>query len=568
MDFLLNIKNLKTYLKTSESVVKAVDDISFTIKKGETFCLVGESGSGKSICALSIIQLLPNDISFHPTGSIDFNYRHNNDTHEQVNLLNCPENIKRNIRGSRIAMIFQEPMTSLNPVLTIGEQIIEAIQLHFPELTEQQKIDKTLDVLKQVQISEPEQRINEYPHRLSGGQRQRVMIAMAMVCEPDLLIADEPTTALDVTIQAEILKLMQDLQQSKGMSILFITHDLGVVSQIADRVAVMRLGKIVELGDTKTVLTNPQHDYTKKLLAALPERMKLERDKKFSSLKSSSSQINTDVTLNNSNSKIALVKLKNLQVYFPVKKGIFRHTVNHIKAVDGINLNITKGEILALVGESGCGKTTLGRSILKLIEPTAGSIEFSGRNISNLNRSEMKPYRKSMQVIFQDPMSSLNPRLTIATTLTEPMAVHKIGVSFEERIEIARDILKSVQLDPDYLWRYPHEFSGGQKQRIGIARALVLKPEFIVCDEVTSALDVSVQSEILDILLELRNSRQLTLLFITHNISVVEYLSDSVAVMNAGKIVEYGQTEQVCSRPTNDYTKRLMDAVPKVKLEY
>ncbi len=568
MDFLLNIENLKTYLKTSESVVKAVDDISFTIKKGETFCLVGESGSGKSICALSIIQLLPNDISFHPTGSIDFNYRHNNDTHEQVDLLNCPENIKRNIRGSRIAMIFQEPMTSLNPVLTIGEQIIEAIQLHFPELTEQQKIDKTLDVLKQVQIPEPEQRINEYPHRLSGGQRQRVMIAMAMVCEPDLLIADEPTTALDVTIQAEILKLMQDLQQSKGMSILFITHDLGVVSQIADRVAVMRLGKIVELGDTKTVLTQPQHDYTKKLLAALPERMKLERDKKLSSLKSSSSQINTDVILNNSNSKIALVKLKNLQVYFPVKKGIFRHTVDHIKAVDGINLNITKGEILALVGESGCGKTTLGRSILKLIEPTAGSIEFSGRNISTLSRSEMKPYRKSMQVIFQDPMSSLNPRLTIATTLTEPMAVHKIGVSFEERIEIARDILKSVQLDPDYLWRYPHEFSGGQKQRIGIARALVLKPEFIVCDEVTSALDVSVQSEILDILLELRNSRQLTLLFITHNISVVEYLSDSVAVMNAGKIVEYGQTEQVCSRPTNDYTKRLMDAVPKVKLEY
>ncbi|VAW93098.1 ABC transporter, ATP-binding protein (cluster 5, nickel/peptides/opines) / ABC transporter, ATP-binding protein (cluster 5, nickel/peptides/opines) [hydrothermal vent metagenome] len=563
MDFLLNISNLKTYLKTSDSVIKAVDDVSFAIKKGETFCLVGESGSGKSICALSIIQLLPNDISSHPSGAINFNYRHNDGNYEQLSLLECSEDTKRNIRGSRIAMIFQEPMTSLNPVLTIGEQIIEAIQLHFPELTEQQKLDKTLDALRQVQIPDPEQRITEYPHRLSGGQRQRVMIAMAMVCEPDLLIADEPTTALDVTIQAEILQLMQDLQKAKAMSILFITHDLGVVSQIADRVAVMRLGKIVELGDTKMVLNNPQHDYTRKLLAALPERMKLERDK---NRKLRNSSLFTIEPLVNKNSKISLLKLKDLKVYFPVKKGILRHTVDHIKAVDGIDLNISKGEILALVGESGCGKTTLGRAILKLIEPTAGSIEFSGRNISKLNRSDMKPYRKSMQVIFQDPMSSLNPRLTIATTLTEPMAVHKIGVSFDERIEIARETLRSVQLDPDYLWRYPHEFSGGQKQRIGIARALVLEPEFIVCDEVTSALDVSVQSEILDILLELRSSRQLTLLFITHNISVVEYLSDSVAVMNAGKIVEYGQTEQVCSRPANAYTKRLMDAVPRIRL--
>jgi len=342
------------------------------------------------------------------------------------------------------------------------------------------------------------------------------------------------------------------------MSILFITHDLGVVSQIADRVAVMQLGKIVEIGDCTDVLQNPKHDYTKKLLDALPERMKLKRDKKLS--------IQKEDKTNKTGKKITLVKLQNLEVYFPVKKGIFRHTVDHIKAVDGIDLNITKGEILALVGESGCGKTTLGRAIIKLIEPTAGSIEFSGHKISNLSRNEMKPYRKSMQVIFQDPMSSLNPRLTIATTLTEPMAVHKIGISFEERIEMARGILESVQLDPEYLWRYPHEFSGGQKQRIGIARALVLKPEFIVCDEVTSALDVSVQAEILNILLELRNNHQLTLLFITHNISVVEFLSDSVAVMQAGKIVEYGQTEQVCFRPTNDYTKRLMDAVPRIKI--
>ncbi len=560
MDSLLKVENLKTWLNTGVSVVKAVDDISFEIKKGETFCLVGESGSGKSICALSIIQLLPNDICSHPSGIIKFNYRDNQNTNEQINMLDCSDDLKRNIRGSRIAMIFQEPMTSLNPVLTIGEQIIEAIQLHFPELTEQQQFDKTLEALKQVQIPEPEQRITEYPHRLSGGQRQRVMIAMAMVCEPDLLIADEPSTALDVTIQAEILTLMQNLQEAKGMSILFITHDLGVVSQIADRVAVMQMGKIVEQGDSGAILKNPEHDYTKKLLAALPERMKAKRDK----IVQSQNTINENKTKNDA--KISLVKLKNLKVHFPVKKGIFRHTVDHIKAVDGIDLSITKGEILALVGESGCGKTTLGRTILKLIEPTAGSIEFSGRNISNLSRTEMKPYRKSMQVVFQDPMSSLNPRLTIATTLIEPMAVHKIGISHEERIEIAREVLKSVQLDPDYLWRYPHEFSGGQKQRIGIARALVLKPEFIVCDEVTSALDVSVQSEILDILLELRNNHQLTLLFISHNLSVVEYLSDSVAVMQAGKIVEYGQTDQVCSRPVNDYTKHLMDAVPRVKL--
>jgi len=558
MESLLTVENLKTYLSTGKQIVKAVDDISFTINKGETFCLVGESGSGKSICALSIMNLLPKEISSHPAGKILFSDINNS---EELNLLKCSELTLREIRGSRIAMIFQEPMTSLNPVLTVGEQINEALQLHFPELDQEQQKQRVIAALKQVQIPNPELRYSEYPHRLSGGQRQRVMIAMAMVCEPELLIADEPTTALDVTIQAEILSLMQDLQKEKSMSILFITHDLGVVSQIADRVAVMRLGKIVEIGDCDSVLKDPKHEYTKKLLDALPERMKLERDKILNQTAKDSTKDS-----NSNNSKITLVKLKDLKVYFPIKKGIFRHTVDFVKAVDGINLNITKGEILALVGESGCGKTTLGRTILKLIKPTAGNIEFSGHNISNLTRSEMIPYRKSMQVIFQDPMSSLNPRLTIATTLTEPMAVHKIGVSYEERIEIAREILNSVQLNPDYLWRYPHEFSGGQKQRIGIARALVLKPEFIVCDEVTSALDVSVQSEILDILLELRNNNQLTLLFITHNISVVEYLSDRVAVMKEGKIVEFGRTDQVCSRPVNDYTRRLMEAVPRVRV--
>ncbi len=539
---LVDIVGLKTYLRSGDQPLKAVDDVSFSLRKGETYCLVGESGSGKSILALSIIQLLPPRISSHPSGKIWLGHQP-----DRIDLLTVDECSMRQIRGSRIAMIFQEPMTSLNPVFTIGEQIIEALRLHNPDMTIGVARKRALLALQQVQIKDAEARLNEYPHRLSGGQRQRVMIAMAIACEPDLLIADEPTTALDVTVQAEILKLMRTLQEERNMSTLFITHDLGVVSQMADRVAVMRSGKIVEEGDLNTILHNPKHEYTQSLLHALPENLP-----------------KVPHTHDTEGQSDLLVRLDSLKVYFPVRKGIFRRVVDHIKAVDDVDLSIARGEIVALVGESGCGKTTLGRAILRLVEPTDGAIFYDGSEITRLSRKAMQPYRRAMQVIFQDPMSSLNPRLTIATILTEPMQVHGIGESDDQRIEIAADMLRQVQLEEKHLWRYPHEFSGGQRQRMGIARALVLNPGFIVCDEVTSALDVSVQAEILQILLELRQQHNLALLFITHNIGVVEYVSDRTLVMYRGKVVEQGETRQVCRSPRHQYTQQLLEAVPRV----
>ena len=548
---LIKVEQLRTYLTTGETVIKAVEDVSLEIKRGETFCLVGESGSGKSITALSIMQLLPASITSHPSGSIKLNQ-----DNSEIELLKANEAVLREIRGRRIAMIFQEPMNSLNPVYTIGEQIIEALQIHNPELSDYAARQKAIAALNDVRIPDAEHRIDEYPHRLSGGQRQRVMIAMAMACEPDLLIADEPTTALDVTVQAEILRLMKELQQRKGMSILFITHDFGVVAQMAHKLAVMKLGQIVEQGEVQQVLSNPQHEYTKQLLAALPENLK--QQKRAGMLAAIHQQHSREHVSGN------LIEIKNLQVYFPIKKGIFRHTVDHVKAVDDVSLNIKKGEILALVGESGCGKTTLGRTLLRLLDATSGGFSYKGVELSGLTQKQVQPYRKHLQFIFQDPMSSLNPRLNIATTLLEPMKVHGIGQSKEERVAIAEQTLEQVQLKPEFLWRYPHEFSGGQRQRIGIARALVLNPEFIVCDEVTSALDVSVQAEILDILLQLRQDRDLTLLFITHNISVVEYISDNIAVMYKGKIVEQGETDKVTSSPEHDYTQQLLAAVPRL----
>ena len=544
---LLRIESLRTHLQSGTSSINAVEDVSLEIDRGETFCLVGESGSGKSITALSIMQLLPMDIATHPSGRILFDHRGTDDIHNTVDMLKQGEATLQQIRGARIAMIFQEPMTSLNPVFTIGEQISEALQLHWPDMGDETARDRAIEALRQVQIPNPEQRIDEYPHRLSGGQRQRAMIAMAMACEPDLLIADEPTTALDVTVQAEILRLMKELQARTGMGILFITHDFGVVSQMADKLAVMKEGRIVESGAVEDLIRQPQHDYTKKLLAALPENLhKPERSTAIS-----------DKTV---------LQVRDLKVHFPVKKGLLRRTVDQIRAVDGVDLELKAGQILALVGESGCGKTTLGRAILRLTEPTAGQVNFQGTDITALKRKQMQDYRRHMQVVFQDPMSSLNPRLTIATTLTEPMAVHGIGGDRDERIHRAELILEQVQLKPEHLWRYPHQFSGGQRQRIGIARALCLDPSFIVCDEVTSALDVSVQAEILQLLLALRDERQLALLFITHNIGVVEYLSDEVAVMLDGKIVERGNTAEVIANPQVEYTKGLLAAVPRMKV--
>lgn len=553
---LLSIENLRTHLAVGKKeTIKAVDDVSLRIEKGETYCLVGESGSGKSICALSVIQLLPAGISSHPSGKINFDWRRDDGTESVVDMLTLEDEKLRQIRGSRIAMIFQEPMTSLNPVLSIGEQIVEALQLHHPDMSDEEAKQQAIDAMNQVQIKNAEARFDEYPHRMSGGQRQRVMIAMALACKPDLLIADEPTTALDVTVQAEILRLMRELQKDTGMSILFITHDFGVVAQMAHRVGVMQHGKIVEQGMMRDVLSSPQHPYTKKLLAAVPENLK--KPARFSGEKKHQTATGKDDVL---------FDVNDLKVWFPIKTGLFRRVSDYVKAVDDIDLKIQRGKIMALVGESGCGKTTLGRAIIQLEKPTAGSVKLDGQELVGLTPKELRPIRSRMQIAFQDPQSSINPRLQIVTTLTEPMAVHGIGENKEDRIERAAKMLEEVQLNRDFLWRYPHEFSGGQRQRIGLARALVVNPEFIVCDEITSALDVSVQAEILQLLLEIRERQDLTLLFITHNIAVVEYLSDETVVMKAGKIVEHGATADVCGNPQQAYTQKLLAAVPRLTL--
>jgi len=543
---LLKVRNLRTYLQSGGREVRAVEDVSFSIPKGETFCLVGESGSGKSVSALSVICLLPQGIASHPSGEILFNGR---------DLLRLDEPGIRAVRGSQIAMIFQEPMTSLNPVLTIGEQITEALQLHHPEMSDAEAEQRTIMALEQVQMPHASSRFLDYPHQLSGGQRQRVMIAMALACEPQLLIADEPTTALDVTVQAEILRLMRKLQDDTGMSMLFITHDFGVVAQMAQWVGVMQQGKLVEVGSCSEVLRKPQHSYTRQLLAALPENLAkpvLAR------------RLFESATEEQTRDQIPLLQIRDLKVWFPIKKGLLRRTVDYVRAVDEVSLDIPQGQIVALVGESGCGKTTLGRAVLQLEKPTSGSIQLQGQELTGLSARELRPLRRKMQIAFQDPQSSLNPRLLVETTLTEPMKVHGIGANHEERIELASQLLESVQLKRDFLWRYPHEFSGGQRQRIGLARALTLNPEFIVCDEITSALDVSVQAEILQLLLSIRQQRNLTLLFISHNIGVVEYLSDQTVVMYKGKIVEQGETAQICSHPQNPYTQKLLAAVPRL----
>ena len=552
---LIRISNLHTVLRSSGGDVHAVKGIDLEINRGETLCLVGESGSGKSVTALSVMRLLPAGIASHPDGEVLLQDENGNTT----DLLTLDNAAMSGVRGRRLSMIFQEPMSSLNPVFTIGEQITEALQISWPGMSATEAREIALQSLEEVQIQNPAQSFNEYPHRLSGGQKQRVMIAMALACQPDLLIADEPTTALDVTIQREILSLISDLQRKKGMAVLFITHDLGVVAQIADRVAVMRHGEIVEQGSLDDVLYHPQHPYTISLLDALPENLQ---------------QLTPPEV-----AKEVVLETRNLKVWFPVRRGLFRRVADHVRAVDDVSVKIHRGEIVALVGESGSGKSTLGRAMVRLLEPTAGEIyyysaagsEDSGSKdiqsieIGGLPVSALQRYRTDLQVVFQDPLSSLNPRLTIATTLTEPMKVHGIGDSNEHRIELAGKLLEDVQLPREYLWRYPHEFSGGQRQRIGIARALAVKPKLIVCDEVTSALDVSVQAELLQLLSQLRRMYSLTLLFITHNISVVEYVSDRTLVMYKGKLVEAGDTASVCGDPQHEYTRTLIDAVPRLK---
>ena len=559
---LLQVNDLRTRLPSAGSEVDAVKGIDFSIDQAETLCLVGESGSGKSVTALSIMRLLPDGVVSHPSGNIELYpdpstpigeaatdsnspWRPFNESPDQpLNLLSLDNTAMSRLRGRHMAMIFQEPMSSLNPVFTVGEQIVEAIEFARPGIAYAEAEAIALEALRDVKLKQPEIRYREYPHKLSGGQRQRVMIAIALACRPRLLIADEPTTALDVTVQAGILELMRELQEKTRMAMLFITHDLGVVAQIADRVAVMQNGCIVEQGTREAILLRPQHPYTRQLLAAVPENL--------------SRQNRPEITPD------ALMRVEHLGVHFPVRRGLLKRVVSTIKAVDDVSLDIWKGEILALVGESGSGKSTLGKALVRLLAPTHGSILFGGTDIGKLGSAAMRELRTDLQIVFQDPLSSLNPRLTIASTLTEPMAAHGIGNSHKEREDLAAALLQDVQLPVDYLWRYPHEMSGGQRQRIGIARALAVNPKLIVCDEVTSALDVSVQAELLTLLLELRERLGLTLLFITHNISVVEYISDRTAVMYQGRLVEFGATADVCGNPQHEYTQKLLASVPRL----
>ncbi len=565
---LLRVENLKTYFgdpSRPEKALKAVDGVSFEIDRGETFCCVGESGSGKSISALSIMGLVPMPPGFHPGGAIHFAGENGG---PPLNLMALGERGLRSIRGRRIGMIFQEPMSSLNPVYTIGDQIGEALKLHMG-MNSRDARARTIDLLKQVQIRDAESTVDEYPHRFSGGMRQRVMIAMAMACEPDLLIADEPTTALDVTIQAEILRLIKELQDRKGMSVLFITHDFDVVAEIADHVAVMRYGKVVESGTKDEVLRKAEHPYTQELLGALPRNLKAKRDAERARVAAEpvvEADVSEHVHVEHAVPDVpeTVLKVKDLRVWFPVKKGILGRTVDHVKAVDDVSFELPRRQILAVVGESGSGKTTLGRAILQLIPPTKGSVNFEGRELVGMASGELRRMRRDMQIVFQDPFSSLNPRMTIGAMLTEIMNVHGIGHGKSEQQDMAADLMKRVELDGSMLRRYPHEFSGGQRQRIGIARALVPNPRFIVCDEVTSALDVSVQARLLQLLLDLRDQLGLTYLFITHNLGVVEYLADETLVMYKGKIAERGPTEQVVNDPQDDYTKKLLAAVPRM----
>jgi microcin C transport system ATP-binding protein len=524
---LLDIRDLSVAFHQQGGTSLAVDRISFEIKRGECVALVGESGSGKSVSALSILKLLPYPAASHPSGHIRFNGR---------DLLQLTENEIRAIRGNDISIIFQEPMTSLNPLHTIEDQIGEILRLH-NDIGNQMTRARTLQLLTQVGIPEPETRLQSYPHQLSGGQRQRVMIAMALANEPDLLIADEPTTALDVTVQAQILALLADIRARLGMSLLFITHDLGIVRRIADTVCVMNGGKIVEKGPVEQVFGSPKHLYTKALLAAEPK---------------------PDPAPPRPESPV-VISATDLKVWFPVKRGLLRQVVGHIKAVDGVSLAVRKGETLGVVGESGSGKTTLGLALLRLISSN-GPIVFLGNDIQGLRFKAMRPFRRDMQIVFQDPFGSLSPRMAVGDIVAEGLLVHQPQLSHDEREERVIKALQDVGLDPDTRFRYPHEFSGGQRQRISIARAAVLEPNFVVLDEPTSALDMLFQAQMVDLLRELQRKRDLTYMFISHDLRVVASLASHLIVMRQGKVVEEGPASELFKAPKTDYTRALFAA--------
>ncbi|MBI5217658.1 MAG: ABC transporter ATP-binding protein [Bacteroidia bacterium] len=573
----LEIKNLEISFETDGVVFKAVDSIDFVLNKGETLGIVGESGSGKSVTSLAIMGLLQIPPAKITNGEILF-YEEGK---SPVNFLKLAEKQMRAYSGNKISMIFQEPMTSLNPVYKCGEQVTEIIRLHQKKNNREAK-KLTIELFNEVQLPRPEAIFDSYPFQLSGGQKQRVMIAMAISCKPVILIADEPTTALDVTVQKTILELLRDLQKKYSMSIIFISHDLGVMAELCSRVLVMYKGKIVEQGFVKEVLTDPKHPYTKGLLecrpslGARPKRLSVISDFFENADENNYIQVEKNpytIFITNSEraekhkeiySREPILQIKNLKNYFPVKRNFFGKPKNFVKAVDDVSFDVYKGETVGLVGESGCGKTTLGRTIIQLIEATEGSIIYKGKNLLALSKPEVRKLRKNVQIIFQDPYSSLNPRLTIGDAITEPMKVHGIGKSDKERKQIAVELLKKVNLEEEHYHRYPHEFSGGQRQRIGIARALAVEPEFIICDESVSALDVSVQAQALNLLNSLKDEFDLTYIFISHDLAVVKYMSDRMIVMNMGKIEEMGEADIIYADPKTDYTRRLIEAIPKI----
>ncbi len=600
---LIDVKGLKTYFHTEDGVVKAVDDISIHIAEGHTLGLVGESGSGKSVTSLTIMQLLPEITAKIESGSISFLGQ---------DLVKLSPAEMRNIRGSEISMIFQEPGTSLNPVYRVGSQVAEAIMLH-QDVSREEAQRRAIDLFDEVGIPEPERRIHSFPHEMSGGQKQRVMIAMALSCNPKLLIADEPTTALDVTIQKQILDLIRELRDQRAMSILFITHDLGVIAEIADDVAVMFQGKVVEYKPILEIFENPQHPYTKGLLACRPRLSSVVRrlptvadfmetrpdddgsvemiEREISEqqmeelvgrgrgrllhpareleqlgFSSDLASYNPDTTLVDDGQQPVL-EVRGLKVHFPIRKGLFSKVQDYVRAVDGIDFNVYPGQTLGLVGESGCGKTTTGRAILRLVHSTDGEVFYKGEPIFLLGGNRLRDVRRQVQIIFQDPYASLNPRMTVESMLTEAMMVHRLGNSRMERRQRAAHLLEEVGLEVEHLGRYPHEFSGGQRQRICIARALAVEPSFIICDESVSALDVSVQAQVLNLLKDLQESRGLTYIFISHDLSVVKFMADMMAVMNDGLFVEFGPSDAIYENPREEYTQRLIGATPQDSLE-
>ena len=565
---LLNVINLKISFLRDGEWNEAVHGVSFEVPKGKTLGIVGESGSGKSVSNLAVMRLLNEKQSKITADEI---------TLDGKDILHLSENEMHDVRGKRIAMIFQEPMTSLNPVFQCGFQVTEAILAH-EDVTEEEAKSRVITLFKKVMLPRPEAIYKSYPHELSGGQKQRVMIAMALACNPELLIADEPTTALDVTVQKEILKLLQELQKSDNLSMIFISHDLGVVSEVSDYIAVMHSGNIVEYGEAQEILNNPKDPYTKGLLACRPpmdyrlKRLPIVKEFLDGTWREDTdfkqqlivTQEERESHLKEIYSREPLLKVEHLKTWFPLKKGLFNRVYDHVKAVDDVSLDVYPGETLGLVGESGCGKTTLGRSILRLVEPSEGKIIFEGKDVMSLSGNDLREYRKHAQIVFQDPYSSLNPKMRVGDAIAEPMLVHGLEPDAKRRHDKVCELLTEVGLKPEHYQRYPHEFSGGQRQRICIARALAVHPKLIICDESVSALDVSVQAQVLNLLNRLKKDFGFTYIFISHDLSVVRFMSDRILVMYNGRPVELGDADEIFNNPKNDYTKKLINAIPSV----